>query len=500
MSDVTRAESKALAQQSAFSASDFRTDLRKYWLLWLIVGAAVFLRFYEVHRLPGMHGDEAWYGLQARRLLAGEAVEWRTPTNNVPGMLHLGSLTLLHGIFPPSLFLLRLPALSLLAALLLAYATCRRFFGQEAAMAAAVVMACLPINIAYARLGWDPSHSPLLILASAFAAFAGRRLLCGLFFAFALINHPSAVFVAPFLTLAYLGFRISGDGLRSSVIDTVKLAALLLLGIVLGIAISPATTHYVSLSAGLSRLIDVQGWAQFGLMFCRLLSGDTIYTYSVGTGFGSALPLADWAVGAGLATILAAGVARRSRRRLENCRVARGYDCQPGSLYLAAGKWVLNPTLERFAYPWCRSPPSIRGDRRWHYASQTLASTAARADFSGNACKLLVSLHHSVECGRNCESRGFWTARQDPAKSAFHLISTDGPRSAVQDPVEDWWLYMPISYYAAGAPFDVINAMPSVIEAAASAGDTYWVTFGGSTLDQALESERTCALAGRSAP
>ena len=31
-------------------------------------------------RLPGVNGDEAWYGVQVLRLLSGEAVDWRTPT------------------------------------------------------------------------------------------------------------------------------------------------------------------------------------------------------------------------------------------------------------------------------------------------------------------------------------------------------------------------------------------------------------------------------------
>src|SRR5688572_23562479 len=184
-----------------------RTDLRAYWPLWMIVALAIFLRLYEVHRLPGMQGDEAWYGLQARLLLSGAPIEWRTPTGNVPGMIHLWSLILLHSLFEPSLLLLRLPSiLTSIAALLLAYAVGRRFFGQAAGMGSLVLMACLPVTIAYARLGWDPSHSPLLVLAAAYAAFAGRRLLGALLFALALANHPSAAFIAPFLTLGFFGF------------------------------------------------------------------------------------------------------------------------------------------------------------------------------------------------------------------------------------------------------------------------------------------------------
>ena len=485
MADSTSAETSA--QPETHLLNNFARDLRAYWPLWLIVAAAVFLRLYEIHRLPGMHGDEAWYGVQARRLLAGELVEWRTPTSNVPGILQLGSLTLLHAIFPPSLLLLRLPVLiSSLASMLLIYAIGRRFFGQGAAMTAVVLMACLPINIAYARLGWDPSHSTLLILASAYAAFAGRRLLCALFFALAMTNHPSAVFVAPFLTLAYLGFDFSSEGWRSSVIDTVKLVALLSLAVLLGIAISPATTHYVSLSAALSRLADPQGWAQFGVMFCRLLSGDTNYAYSVGVGLGSARAWADWAIGAGLTMTLVAGLVIVVRK--SNWKVAgmlAGMIASLALLYLAAGKWALNPGLERFGYPMVSITALtvaavVVPQKYWFQPLLALISLPMLASFW---------LHYvtPLKDGRTRQALGFWTGWQDPARSVFQLISADAQRSGARIIVEDWWLQMPISYYAVGAPFEVIDAGQSGgIETAESSGGTYWVTYGGSALDRSL--------------
>ena len=84
-------------------------DVRAYWPLWMIVAAAVATRFYEFGRVPGMQGDEAWYGVQALDLLRGRGGELRTPTGNVPGLLHGGALVLLHSLFQPSLWLLRLP-------------------------------------------------------------------------------------------------------------------------------------------------------------------------------------------------------------------------------------------------------------------------------------------------------------------------------------------------------------------------------------------------------
>lgn len=469
----------------------WRSDLRTYWPLWLIIAAGLFLRIYEAHRLPGMHGDEAWYGLQARRLLAGDVVEWRTPTGNVPGILHLGSLILLHAIFLPSLMLLRLPALlSSIGAIALAYVVGRRFFGPIAAMAATILMASLPLNIAYARLGWDPSHSPLFILAAAYAAFAGRKLLCALLFALALTNHPSAVFAAPFLTLGFFGFRIEEGEWRRPTVETLRLAALLLVGISLTIALSPTAIHYVSLSGALTRLVDPGQWAQFGLMFCRLLTGDTIYLYAVGEGLGPLRPWADGLVAAGLA-ILASAALFEYRRRVDWATVGVVAGCMASLalLYLATGNWVLSPRFERFGFPMV--PIAV-------IAIAALMEFAVANRLFVRSVLAMISLPlfagfwlHYLEPlrdGRIQSAQGFWTGTEDPALSVFQRIAGDRRRSdAARIIVEDWWLYTPISYYAAGSRFDVLDARKvSAAEGVDSSYRTYWVTFAGSRFDRSV--------------
>lgn len=474
----------------------FSADLRAYWPLWLIVAAAILLRIHDVGRLPGMHGDEAWYGLQARRLLLGEAVEWRTPTGNVPGMLHLGSLSLLHAIFPPSLLLLRLPSLiSSIAAMALAYATGRRFFGPTAAMAALALMASLPIAIAYARLGWDPSHGPMLILAAAYAAFAGRRLLCTLLFALAVTNHPSAAFVAPFLTLGFLGFELQRHGWRLAAINAAQQAALLFLAILLGIAISPGATHYVSMAGGIGRLVDLDGWARFTLLFCRLLSGDTIYEYAVGEGLGAARPWADLAVGAVLAGTLGTAIFLLGRRAdWPMAGTVAGWIASLTLLYLAAGTWVLEPELERFAFPMvpltalaCAALAErlLPSSRTWSRGLLAAIALPLLAGFWQNYIEPLKQ-------GRVRPTQGFWTAEQDPNRVAFQRITADaGPTGGALIVAEDWWLHVPISYYAVGQPYEVTDASAQEQpRGMPGAGGVYWVAYDGGRLDRAMARRR----------
>lgn len=491
MASSTLAEAQATVRLPTSLRRDFRADLRAYWPLWLLVAAGLFFRIHEVHRLPGMHGDEAWYGLQARRLLAGDAVSWRTPTGNVPGIFHLGSLTLLHSIFPPSLLLLRIPSLvSSFVALILAYAMGRRFFGQTAGMAAVVLMACLPLNIAYARLGWDPSHTPLFILATVYAAFAGRKLLCALLFALALTNHPSAVFAAPFVILGFLGFRFERQDWRMPMLDTLKLAALFLVAILLVIQLSPSTTHYVSLAGAISRLIDPAGWAHFVQMFGRLMSGNTSYVYSTGVGLGPLQPMASWAMGVGTVMLITAAL-MTFRRRVDwpTAGLLAGSIASLALLYLAAGTWVLNPKLERFSYPMvpitilavAAQLNLIFGERR---SAQAVIGLIALPLLAGFWLHYIVPLQD----GRYRQAQSFWTGRQDPAKSAFEQISADAGSSGEATIIaEDWWLQGPISYYAIGTPYRVLDARKLRPRGGSPEyAGAYWVTFSGSKLDRQL--------------
>ena len=244
-------------------------------LPWAIVAVAILFRLHALGRLPGVNGDEAWYGVKAQRWAAGETIHWRTPTGNLPGPLQLGSLLLLQTIFPPSFALLRAPALiSSLGAMLMAYAIGRRFFDRTTAVIALLLMAALPVNIAYARFGWDPSHVELVILAAGYAALGGYRLVSTLFFALALTVHPTSVFAAPFLAFVLLGStreqHRSGEALSRAAIYVALLGAT--------IPILAFTTSHGQATVGpgdlSDRLLHPAQWFGFLLSLGRLLSGE----------------------------------------------------------------------------------------------------------------------------------------------------------------------------------------------------------------------------------
>ncbi len=471
-----------------------RSDVGAYWPLWLIVAAAALLRIWDIGRVPGMNGDEAWYGVQVQQLLAGRPIDWRTPTNNVPGLLQIGSLWLLHSVFPPSLLLLRIPALlSSLGAMAMAYAVGRRFFGARAGMAALLLTACFPVAIAYARLGWDPSHSPLLVLIATYAALARRRLLSALVFAFALTNHPATVFVAPFLTLVLLGVERQRSGWRGALKDAALYAGLLLLAILFSLLLSVGATAYLDAGKSAARLVDLGQALEYLLGYLRLLSGDTIYRFVDNAGIGPVRLVVDGIALALISAIAVAGLlALRRRSDWRAIGLAFGWLASLAALYIVTGPWALSPGLERFAFPMIPLTALAlavlvdawfaNDGRKW--AFQPLMAAIAVPMLAGYCLFYLRPL----DSGAARPTPAFWTGRPEPHKAAFDRIAAASGPVGARIVAEDWWLYWPVSYYSAGSGFAVIDGSGSVPPPRESGppGEVYWIAYRGGPLDRVL--------------
>ena len=140
----------------------------------LLLLAAIWLRCHMLENIPGINGDEAWYGVQAWRIgHGGPHVAWHTPTGNPLNPLFIGPLALLHLWLPPSIMLLRsLAVASGLFALVLNWLFCRWVFDRRTAIISTVLLAVLPINIAYCRIAWDASQSLAATLPVVYFALA----------------------------------------------------------------------------------------------------------------------------------------------------------------------------------------------------------------------------------------------------------------------------------------------------------------------------------------
>ena len=183
-------------------------------LIALLLVAAV-IRCRDLGRIPGINGDEAWYGVQVEKLLAGRPINGLTPTGNVLNPFLFGPQLFLHWLFGASFALLRTTSvLSGLAAVALNYWLCRPIFGRRVAVVSTVILAVLPIDIAYSRLAWDTAQSVLFTLPAVYLPLRAvidpaRRLRWSLLSVAALgaafVVHPTNIFAGPIMA-ACLGY------------------------------------------------------------------------------------------------------------------------------------------------------------------------------------------------------------------------------------------------------------------------------------------------------
>lgn len=178
----------------------------------LVVGAvAIYFRVHSLHNVPGLNGDEAWYGNFVLDFFH-QSPEFFTPNGNPVNPFFIIPTMLLHLFFSPSIVLLRVTSLvSGLAALAVNYWFARRMYDRRTAQITTLLLAVLPMTIAYSRFGWDCSQLPLATTLFVYSVIACLRwptenrvrLVWGLLVVL-LVIHPTTIFLGPLAAIATL--------------------------------------------------------------------------------------------------------------------------------------------------------------------------------------------------------------------------------------------------------------------------------------------------------
>ena len=248
----------------------------------LLLGYSLWLRVVDLGRVPGINGDEAWYGVQMQRVLAGQWV-WRTPPGNPLNPFFSGIVLPLEAAFGPSYWVLRAPAsLAGLLCVGVAWWLMRRARDADSAWLLALGLAVLPTNLVYARFGWDAAQVTLAALPLCYFVWQGRfgaALVAGIV---AVWVHPTGVFLAPLVGVCWLVQLLSAEERRARRYLWLALAAVMgLAGLALLLWLVPATRS-VQLDTVAARLGNVGEWGLFALHLAELFSGTTVYKYLVG--------------------------------------------------------------------------------------------------------------------------------------------------------------------------------------------------------------------------
>lgn len=507
--------------QSVGSASHplARPALATVIALLLVTGC--WFRVMRLASVPGISGDEGWWGVQSLAWGSGQPYESYTTSGNPIDQFFLVPLGLLHEIAPPSFLVLRsIAAAANLLALPVGFLLARRLFGTTTALAFTVGVAVLPTAIAHSRICQDPSQTvfwtSIVIFLSLLGVKEPRRAWMYLIallivFPIALWTHPTNIFIGPFLLLPCAAalqplLPASRHGRILLVAGASLFVALMLLGAWLALTRLSGSNQLLDrpwLSIAGARLIDGRQWFELAANGARLFNGVTIYHY-----FSGAQPATvpyDVAFVVVVAALLCGFVLRNGATRIDYGLL---FACAATWLgfYAIAGPQSLRPHAERWGL--CLTVPSMlvlaRGltawivsRPQWRFMTVTVASLVATALLAS----FYVNYFHAFATTGGRGHLTYATARIEPKRQALERIleRTAGEQTIIA--TDQWWIYWPIRYLASEHP-TVSTKMTDDersldLVALASSGKLFLVEFAGTPeLEAKLAEIRARGLRG----
>jgi hypothetical protein len=420
------------------------------------------LRIAALDRIPGINGDEAWFGVQVEERLAQRPAFERTPSGLPLDPFHVVPLEFISRIAAPSFWALRFPAAFWnVLALVLAYPLLSRPFGGRPAFLTTVFIAISPAAITYSRISWEPSETVFFSLLVVALAARGRTAAALFAFACSLLAHPANVFLFPILLGVSAGVSRSAAPSKPK---NVTLPSLLALVAVLAVAFfmgrfvlaeAPGLARGITLPEGSTiwmRAIDPQEWVATIRGLVRLLAGVTTGRSIAGSfspGAETAIETAGFLLFA-MMFALAIPSWRGERPRLFT-GIALGFLVTIVSFHLVAGPGALGAPHERYALvfvvPSCvliaMLIETIRRSQMW-VASILAAAWTALSMFAfatGYAGPFLQD-------GGNAHLT-YRTGAIEPKKAAIDFLSSELRAGETAEVLADsWWMYWPLRYLA----------------------------------------------------
>jgi hypothetical protein len=426
----------------------------KLWaaVAWGAIGVAVLFRFLLLDRIPGINGDEAYYGVRAVDLLQGDPVSWKTGTGLPLNPFYFLTLVPWHAIFDPSFVLLRInAALFGCAAIFFVWRKYRRIVDEHSAWAMTLLVACLPATVSYSRIGWDMA---LNVPVTALIVYCSQRRMLGATLGALVagaVVHPSIVLITPLAATPFvLHLREHGTARvtawlqnqpRPALVAKLALGAVVVLGVGLLLLAKIAPLLDQHLPGALERLIEPSQLALFAFHYGNLIDGATIYSYFVGPPPHALLishAIAFWVV---VLAIVLLNLLRRSSALPDLI----GLTICLALHYVAGGPEDIRPHHDRYAL-WCVVPSAFVFVR---LLGQIVPPRIGARIVTGLSLVLLASFainYFHAATQTNCTSHPtFLTGREEPKASATRLI-LDHPGEDKRVFVEDWWLYWPMRY------------------------------------------------------
>lgn len=412
-----------------------------------IILVSLWFRIWKLGSIPGINGDEAWYGVQANRLIHGSGIPMTTPALNVINPFYFGLLCLIQLISPNQFWVLRAPAVvSGLALLVATYVLVKKARNRLIATMATLLLAIMPVNIVYSRFGWDSSQSVLIGLMVWYFWYQKKRWWLMAVLVIAFIIHPTNVFSVGIIAVAELVGRLRK--LRQVTrVELIFLVGLALVGLVI-FQLFQHLYHLESWGGVTSRITNINQTADFIGLWGDLMSGVSVYGFVAGVGIKSGVRIVAtvfWT----LVTVVflvywhdRKGFNQRQRDYFLALLIT-GY-----GFYLISGTHGLMPHYERYAL-WMVFPVMITAAE---VIAMSLQNTVHkhRLIFSimiVTTMWLSASWRYYFQPllkSKGSQHRTFRTSQIEPKKQAYDWI--ENYHTQVLVIAEDWWIYWPIKY------------------------------------------------------
>ncbi len=252
-----------------------KKDLPGYLALSVLLILACLARVLWLGNIPGINGDEAWFGVQ---MIGTRPVTWFTPTGLFLNPFFIIPLWIFQRFSPPAFWVLRMPAvLSGLLLLALGYFLLKKQIGVLPALIFVALAAGLPDLIVYARFGWDPSETGLAMLIVFYFALSRKWGLCLVAVVLSLIIQPTNIFALAILII-FFGAEPFKHSIGSRQGRRI-LGALGLFFVVLVLFLVLESKRIGIAGLATDQLFSLPGWLGLFASYGDLISGVMLYRY-----------------------------------------------------------------------------------------------------------------------------------------------------------------------------------------------------------------------------
>lgn len=408
--------------------------------------------------LPAVGGDEAFFGVQAARIVQGRSIEWWTPSRRPVNLFVVGAELPLHAWLGPSWVTIKAPAV--LCGMLTVAATwlVLRKTDRATALVAATLAAVAPILIVESRIGVEAPWIPLVGTLALGAALAGHRARTILAFLLCYYVHPTFLFLLPVLGLTLAGRIWSDAADRRTAVRRIVGAALAMVVVVAPLALAARgptmrwtfqTYHFGPMD-----------WGRFLIGFERMLLG---YCESGRWDTSRGLDLAFWVVVVGSSIAGTVGLLRA--RSWDRLGLLAGLLISMTALHALTGPEIMQPGLTRYAL--FLVPPTLIGAAFLIEAIPRVGGPLpvgrlwglTRALAVAGAWLLLLASKHGtfdplVAHADGLEDlRTLATETPDPRAWVASILRADRePGEPLAVVAEDWWTYRPLQFWLSDRP------------------------------------------------